>query len=416
VARWGLVILPLAGFAALVVVALTSSSPSEITERSRVAAKPVTYVVGPRVLQSDLVLRGSKHFRDRADVLAPPTAEGNRPVLTSLDVAVDATVRPCGLLGSVADRPIIALPGAIQPYRDLRPGDIGTDVSQLQTALAACGHPSDDPPGVFGSSTAQAVLDTYGSIGCTPLTTQGTLGQLLAKRVELDRAESNAESLLRATTGDTAAAKSALDAARAATTEFSRIEGVVVPARELAVVGALPGRVVSIDAALGQSLTDGQTILTIESGPEVVRADITQSQKALLTAGLDAVTDGQPPIPLKVTRIVSTEATALPEGTAPSTLNVELEPLAPDTLDIDGSEVTLRVALVPPRSADLVVPSSAIVEDEQSDSARVLVLDGKRQRRVAVSVGETVDGWVEIIDTGKLRRGDKVVLGSRGTR
>jgi hypothetical protein len=163
-------------------------------------------------------------------------------------------------------------------------------------------------------------------------------------------------------------------------------------------------------------LTDGQTILTIESGPEVVRADITQSQKALLTAGLDAVTDGQPPIPLKVTRIVSTEATALPEGTAPSTLNVELEPLAPDTLDIDGSEVTLRVALVPPRSADLVVPSSAIVEDEQSDSARVLVLDGKRQRRVAVSVGETVDGWVEIIDTGKLRRGDKVVLGSRGTR
>lgn len=301
-ARWGLVILPFAALVSLVVVALTSSSPSEITDRTRVSAEPVTYTVGPRVLQSHLVVRGAKHLRDRADVLAPPAAEGNRPVLTSLAVTVDATVSPCGLIGSVADRPIIAVAGVIQPYRDLRPGDVGTDVAQLRTALAACGHLSDDPPGVFGPTTTQAILDVYASIGFPPLTTQGTMGQLLAKRAELDRAENNAEGLLRSTTGDTAAAQGVLDAARAATTEFSRSEGVVVLATEIAVLGALPGRVVSIGAVLGQTLTEGEIILTIESGPELVRADITQSQRALLKPGLDAVTDGQPSIPLKVTR------------------------------------------------------------------------------------------------------------------
>ena len=179
-ARWGLVILPFAALVSLVVVALTSSSPSEITDRTRVSAEPVTYTVGPRVLQSHLVVRGAKHLRDRADVLAPPAAEGNRPVLTSLAVTVDATVSPCGLIGSVADRPIIAVAGVIQPYRDLRPGDVGTDVAQLRTALAACGHLSDDPPGVFGPTTTQAILDVYASIGFPPLTTQGTMGQLLA--------------------------------------------------------------------------------------------------------------------------------------------------------------------------------------------------------------------------------------------
>jgi len=417
VARWGLVILPFAALVSLVVVALTSSSPSEITDRTRVSAEPVTYTVGPRVLQSHLVVRGAKHLRDRADVLAPPAAEGNRPVLTSLAVTVDATVSPCGLIGSVADRPIIAVAGVIQPYRDLRPGDVGTDVAQLRTALAACGHLSDDPPGVFGPTTTQAILDVYASIGFPPLTTQGTMGQLLAKRAELDRAENNAEGLLRSTTGDTAAAQGVLDAARAATTEFSRSEGVVVLATEIAVLGALPGRVVSIGAVLGQTLTEGEIILTIESGPELVRADITQSQRALLKPGLDAVTDGQPSIPLKVTRVVSTETAALPDGVAAtSTLTVELTPVEPNALYIDGSEVTVRVALVPPRSVDLVVPSSAIVPDEESNTARVLVLDGTRQRPVTVSIGQTVDGWVEIIDSGMLRRGDSVVLGSGRTR
>ena len=191
----------------------------------------------------------------------------------------------------------------------------------------------------------------------------------------------------------------------------------MVLATEIAVLGALPGRVVSIGAVLGQTLTEGEIILTIESGPELVRADITQSQRALLKPGLDAVTDGQPSIPLKVTRVVSTETAALPDGVAAtSTLTVELTPVEPNALYIDGSEVTVRVALVPPRSVDLVVPSSAIVPDEESNTARVLVLDGTRQRPVTVSIGQTVDGWVEIIDSGMLRRGDSVVLGSGRTR
>ena len=82
---------------------------------------------------------------------------------------VGQKVRPGGLLMSVSGRPVFLLHGRIPAYRDLRPGDTGKDVAQLQRALAERGYRTgSDKAGRYGPGTARAVEEFYSHLGFRP--------------------------------------------------------------------------------------------------------------------------------------------------------------------------------------------------------------------------------------------------------
>ena len=90
-------------------------------------------------------------------VVAPPVSG----VITRDGLPAGADFDAGAVLGSVAERPVIALSGAIPAYRSLEVGATGSDVAQLQTGLQALGHVVADRSGTYGRSTAAAVYSMY---------------------------------------------------------------------------------------------------------------------------------------------------------------------------------------------------------------------------------------------------------------
>lgn len=64
--------------------------------------------------------------------------------------------------------PVAVAQGAIPGFRDLKSGDTGEDVAQLQEFLVREGHTSLTPDGRFGASTTEAVREWQEAIGATP--------------------------------------------------------------------------------------------------------------------------------------------------------------------------------------------------------------------------------------------------------
>lgn len=91
-------------------------------------------------------------------------------VLTSIDITAGRLVRPCGRLGSVNDRAVMALPGEVPLYRALSKGDKGGDVTRLQVALRECGRHVADNPGTFGADTVAALRGLSGRSSIDPST------------------------------------------------------------------------------------------------------------------------------------------------------------------------------------------------------------------------------------------------------
>jgi len=77
--------------------------------------------------------------------------------LTSLDVENGAIVDEGERLYTVDLRPVFAAVGTVPAFRDMRAGDQGDDVAQLQRFLTNLGFFSGEVTGDFGASTTQAV-------------------------------------------------------------------------------------------------------------------------------------------------------------------------------------------------------------------------------------------------------------------
>lgn len=69
----------------------------------------------------------------------PLRADGGNTVVTRVAARAGDWVRPGSLLCDVSGRPLLVLPGAFPAYRDLKAGDIGPDVRQLQAGLQEAG-------------------------------------------------------------------------------------------------------------------------------------------------------------------------------------------------------------------------------------------------------------------------------------
>lgn len=106
-------------------------------------------------------------------------------VLTRPGAPVGTPVSAGSVLATVNERPIILMTGTIPMYRDLGPGSIGTDVTQLQHTLASLGHYRGRVDGVYSATTAQAVYRLYRALGYPAV---GAGGTVLATTNEADQA------------------------------------------------------------------------------------------------------------------------------------------------------------------------------------------------------------------------------------
>lgn len=132
----------------------------------------ITAPVERRVLSSQVVERGDVVPGQSAQVFGP--ASEDVTTVTGLFVAVGDEVTDGNPLLEVAGRPVVVFEGAVPAYRDMRPGMVGTDIDQLQAALARVGCDTAADEGVYADATKGCVARLYDVLGYATVPTSDT--------------------------------------------------------------------------------------------------------------------------------------------------------------------------------------------------------------------------------------------------
>ena len=151
------------------------------TAQREAAAKPpepvaVVTPVKRGDLRDDFTVNANVSGQNATAVTFAVSSEGTT-VVTALgaDIGKGRALNSGQVLLWANDRPVIALDGIFPAYRDLRVGDEGRDVIQLQTAFAAMGY-QVSIDGVLGEETIDAAKDLYEKNGVQlPLLEKGNV-------------------------------------------------------------------------------------------------------------------------------------------------------------------------------------------------------------------------------------------------
>jgi HlyD family secretion protein len=163
-------------------------SPEQlIADQQAPSPTTLTATVERRVLTDTVVVRGQVGA-PRTFEVTPAARDSGRAVVTGVRVAPGQEIAPGAVLLEVAGRPLLALPGEIPAYRDLRPGATGRDVAQLQAALRSLSFDPAEPEGTLGPGTKRALSAFYESTGY-PVLTEGDGSSLTATRDRVRDAE-----------------------------------------------------------------------------------------------------------------------------------------------------------------------------------------------------------------------------------
>lgn len=247
----------------------------------------------------------------------------------------------------VSGRPLIVLPGSAPAYRDLREGQHGPDVTQLQQALRSLRLYSTKISGTFDAATRAAVLRLYGALGYDAPTT------------------------------------AAMNGATASVTLLPRSEVMFLP--------AFPARVTAIGASVGDTVSDAP-LITVSSGALAVEGRLNPSEAGLIRAGkplhitsefLGQTADGTVS---EVGDVASDNTTG--EHYIPVTV-ATTEPL---DARFEDQEVRLTIESASSISAVLVVPLAAVYSGADGATYVGMLDSGAHESRVSVTVGITALG------------------------
>lgn len=393
----------------------------------------LTAVVEHRVLKDTVVLRGVVVAGGRFEV-TPSPREGGRAVVTGVRVRAGQTFRPGAVLLEVSGRPLIALPGGIPVYRDLRPGFTGRDVTQLQRALTALGHRVTDPVSRFGIGTQRALKELYRDLGYEVGTTgadderavaaqeeavrhaersvreaKDTLAALLQQAPSADPSApqdplTQGRTALRYAEEDLAATRKALEALRARS-------GPMLPAGEVVFLPAFPGRVEALTARVGDEVRP--PLITVSSGALVVEASLNPAQHKLVREGMPVEITSEVLGVSAVGRVDKVGDLVQDEAGARShPLVVRPDGTAPLPESFAGQDVRLAVESASSSGPVLVVPLSALFAASDGQTSVVRLVDAGTER-VAVTVGVSGQGFAAVTAVaGQLSQGDRVVVGA----
>jgi peptidoglycan hydrolase-like protein with peptidoglycan-binding domain len=326
---------------------------------------PVTAPVELRKITSAVIARGDANFADPVALVVRPAAP--LPIVTAAPKHRGEWVDAGEVALEVAGRPVIALAGGLPAYRDLAPGDVGPDVAQLETALAAIGLDPGDVDDEFTSYTGAAVADLYERLGYEPATAAET-------------------------------GSGAPDGA-------SPRDGTTMPMSEVTFVPTLPRRVDRAPARRGRTLPKRPMLL---SGSElIVSIGLTAADRDLLRRGMRAVVDVPGWEDVRA-RLGSVTATATGGRTS-----VRLPRLSAERQHaVQGANVKVTVPLESTKRPVLVVPLAALSTDAAGTVRVVRVAMGGARDTIKVELGLSAEGFVEVrAESENLAEGDRVVVG-----
>jgi peptidoglycan hydrolase-like protein with peptidoglycan-binding domain len=350
----------LAGAAVLVVatviaVVVATSSSTEAAAQE----PPVNTAEVERGALSDLVsVNGTLTYRARSD--GSPYAVINQAGGTFTALPDGGDEVGCGaVLYRVDDRPVLALCGAIPAYRDLRRGDAGHDVRQLNANLHALGYDADPDTDVFTSTTQKAL-----------------------RKLQRDKGS-------------------------AVTGELAVGDAVVLPGPvRIAVVNGQPGGPAQPGAPVAQATSD---TLEVQVGLEPSQQGAVEAgdQARITLPGTTSVT-GRVDRLGRVAQVPAGQNAGAAAATIPAYLTLD-DPATARGLDQAPVQVDITTAGV---EGVLSVPVTALVGKSGGGFAVDVLRDDGRRELVAVRVGlfDTAAGRVQV--DGDLHEGDHVVVPS----
>ncbi|WP_338697478.1 peptidoglycan-binding protein [Streptomyces sp. Q6] len=431
-------------------------SPSQAAADARPPAPSVlTADVEYRVLASTVITRGQVTAGQSVQV-APQISGGEgsgAPVVTKVGVGVGDTVRAGQVLLEVSGRPVIALPGRVPVYRDLKPGATGGDVRQLQEALRGLGHGTGgDALGTFGAGTKTALTAFYASLGYDPLPALDDDGAGLKSARDAVTGAQRAVEDARAGGrggGDSAAGEEAsggdsgrqLERAKedlaTARTELAKAEaaaGPKLPAGEVVFLQGFPARVDAVQGKVGAQVTGA--VMTVSAGRLIVQAYLQEHQKGLVRKGQKVEIHSELTGISARAKVTSVADTLSAQGqdtggsgtatggqgdnqdggnsrTGESGYLLEVTPDRPLDAKLAGQDVRLAVQAATTDGKALVVPITAITAGADGRTTVTVLTSGGARRQVEVEPGTVGDGFVAVTPTGgaTLKKGDKVVTG-----
>ncbi|MFD9478682.1 peptidoglycan-binding protein [Streptomyces nojiriensis] len=272
---------------------------------SNAAAPPPSQITG-KVSDQQLVermeLTGKVETASRTTITGVQPQGTSRAVVTALPAAAGKSLKAGAVVAEVSGRPVLLLPGRFPAYRDLKAGDKGPDVQQLQRALQPLYGTAVN--GTYGPATVEAVRKLYGAAGYEAPAGQGqsttggsgspsgtargggaSPGGGTAPRggAETDGGTgaapgANSTSGTNGTSGASAPPARGADAPPAAAGPAK--PGEVLPAAEVAYVSALPATVVQLTAAVGDAAD--KPLAVLGSGGRQVRAALSADQRTQL--------------------------------------------------------------------------------------------------------------------------------------
>jgi multidrug efflux pump subunit AcrA (membrane-fusion protein) len=363
-------------------------SPQQVASHSAaVPATPITATVRWQVLRNAITVQGIVRSARRFEVAA--SAPFPTVTVTRLPVKPGSRVRPGQLLAEIDGRPIFLLRGRLPPYRDLRKGDHGPDVTQLQRALEGLGYANFDPPGEFGQSTALSLLLFYRHLGYAAPVLPAS-----------DRSPG--------TSGATGGAGGPSG-------DGGGIPDVYVPMSEVVFIPGHSALVVSVGVRVGRQ-PGAAPVLTLATGRPYVAGRLTAHQAAQARRGMPAIiTAANPPLTARgtVTRIGPLPAAGGAQGAG---YPVRVRSARPLPQRMIGAQVRLTLKAAVTAEPVLSVPVAAIIAAGHGRPTRVLKVTAARQHvSVPVFTGPTADGLVAVqpMRPASLRPGDRVLVGLR---
>ena len=152
-----------------------------------------------KVLAATLLTRGDVRFGDPKPVVLPPSSlKASLGNLVTLAATKGQEIESGKRILEVAGRPVLALVGSTPAYRDLRPGDRGDDVRQLEAGLRTLGFDPGKTDGAYDANTEKAVEAWYRQVGYEPFgPTESQRTQLQTLRDSASRAADGVRSAQR---------------------------------------------------------------------------------------------------------------------------------------------------------------------------------------------------------------------------
>ena len=391
-------------------------------------ASLITAAVEKRSLSSAVTTRGTVRYGQPQSVtLAASTGggAGSGSRLVTKPPTKGAELAESAVTMEVSGRPVLVLQGDVPMYRDLRPGDTGADVRQLEEALARLGFSPGKVDGTYDVSTEAAVDAWYERMGYRaqgPTDEQrealraarkgvsAAEDQVLQAQENLAKARTGAtakdvamaEAEVRAAARDRARAGEDLDAAKADEVEAraaeaaARSEEAAVRSRnaeamqsDLDEIRRQAESEIAAAAAATRTAVE-QAVRAARAVPEATRAVAAADDKvALARANLESLKT--PPDTAGATAMLAKA-------------NADLADAKSQLAELDG-----EIGVVVPADEVLFFPSLPLRVDEPKVERGD---DGGKEVMVVSTSRLAVDSSVSIPDASLVKVGDKVTMRS----